>query len=253
MLKSKDSPLAILALIFFVVWLFVFLPIYYGPSPNQTPNKCSKEQSEHHGFWEKVNCDPTAYFTLWLVAFTGVLGISIIGLWWETKSAAERQSTDTKILQRAYISVEPAGIHGWRQDISKCNAAIDICSKGNLPARNVRWRIYHAVSLNDRLNDFRVDIEDAEGENTVPPGTQMRQGGDIIYVGSSELRKQTGLYLYVWGAVWYDDGFGGDVRTTRFCHRYNCVNFEMKGGDGGVMNAIQAVYARFHRYGNDAD
>lgn len=50
--------------------------------------------------------------------FTVVLAISTIGLWSSTRNlwsatvdAANRQEKDTEILQRAYLSVEPGGIH----------------------------------------------------------------------------------------------------------------------------------------------
>jgi hypothetical protein len=70
---------------FFALWLYVALPFLYTvprySGHDGTPNKCSAEESRNHGFWEKAGCDPTAYFTLWLVAFTGVLAVSTIGLW----------------------------------------------------------------------------------------------------------------------------------------------------------------------------
>ena len=56
---------------------FISVPRYLH---DEAANKCSAEESKNHGFWEKASCDPTAYFTLWLVAFTGVLAVSTIGL-----------------------------------------------------------------------------------------------------------------------------------------------------------------------------
>jgi hypothetical protein len=40
----------------------------------------STREGVKHGFWEKTADDPVAYFTLWLVAFTGVLALSTVGL-----------------------------------------------------------------------------------------------------------------------------------------------------------------------------
>jgi hypothetical protein len=34
--------------------------------------------------WERTTSDPVAFFTLWLVIFTGVLAVSTIGLWFVT-------------------------------------------------------------------------------------------------------------------------------------------------------------------------
>jgi hypothetical protein len=88
------------------------------------------------------------------------------------------------------------------------------------------------------------------GDNTVSPKTTMRLGGPPITIGPDDLRHQDGLFLYVWGAASYRDGFG-KRRFTRFCHRYNCVNFTQHPQLGGI--AIDAVHARYHRLGNDAN
>src|SRR5258708_27645644 len=63
-------------------------------------------------FWEWTTDDPVAVYTL-------VLAFSTIGLWFVTARGVRTQIADTRILQRAYISVEPAGIHAhherWRE------------------------------------------------------------------------------------------------------------------------------------------
>ncbi len=84
------------------------------------------------------------------------------------------------------------------------------------------------VSQDHRLSDLPIDASKLEGKNTLPPGAIMMQGRPIIYVGDAEgdLKNKRGWYLYVWGAVLYDDGFGGDDRGTRFCYRYNCINLD---------------------------
>lgn len=215
-------------------------------------------------FWERSTTDPVAFYTLGLFVFTGVLAVSTAFLWDATQQAAVRQSDETKILQRAYLSVEPEGISA-SNSADKCHPNITIRNAGNLPARNVKWVIDYTVTLDDRLANFLVDEARAEGENTLTPGGGMKQGGKIIYIGNDpgDLRKQIGLYLYVWGAVYYDDGFGID-RTTRFCHRYNSVNLEdvtnnFHRPDGSILlrsvvgKKIDAQFARIHRYGNDAD
>jgi hypothetical protein len=68
----------------------------------------------------------------------------------------------------------------------------------------------------------------------------MRQGA--LPFPATKISK--GNYLYIWGAVYYEDGLGKH-RTTHFCHRYACVNF--------ADNQMAPEFARFHRYGNDAD
>jgi hypothetical protein len=55
-------------------------------------------------------------------------------------------------------------------------------------------------------------------------------------------------WLYVWGRVEYDDGFGS-ARFTQFCHRYNMSGAEL----GLVSEGIPIWNARYHVHGNDAD
>jgi hypothetical protein len=52
-------------------------------------------------------------------------------------------------------------------------------------------------------------------------------------------------WLYIWGEVRYDDGFGVN-RFTKFCHRYH-----LRASASG--DRIKAKHARYHIYGNDAD
>jgi hypothetical protein len=94
--KPTDGQLAIGALIAFALWIFVALPLYYGPRDSNNPAayNCSAEQEKNYGFWEKARCDPVAYFTAWLVGFTGILAVSTIGLWGVTLWASLRQSRD---------------------------------------------------------------------------------------------------------------------------------------------------------------
>jgi hypothetical protein len=56
-------------------------------------------------------------------------------------------------------------------------------------------------------------------------------------------------FIYVWGQVCYDDGFGRR-RFTKYCHRYN-RRVLRRLDDGGY--GIPERDARFHEYGNDAN
>jgi len=98
-----------------------------------------------------------------------------------------RQSEETRILQRAYLSVEPDGIHahnergravlkgekGPHQSVPQ----IRIQNAGNLPAREIKWLIEHKFSHDRRLNDFPIKEDKSEGRNVLPPGAVMTQGG----------------------------------------------------------------------------
>ena len=179
-----------------------------------------------------------ALATVFLALYTGFLAI-----------ISRRQRKDTKILQRAYLTIRAAGIH-MLQNRNEAVAHIEICNAGNLPATEVKWFIKHDFSWK---GDWRIDGIDArlvEGSgNVLAPHAKMRQGGDSIAVGPDALRHQEGLYLYIWGAVTYRDGFRRKRKTT-FCHRYNCVNVTHNLQWG--FPAMSGITARDHQDGNSA-
>jgi hypothetical protein len=191
------------------------------------------------------------------------LALSTIGLWYVTYRVGKRQEADTRILQRAYISVEPDGLHPSTRGPPACVPTIEIGNVGNLPARNVRWTIHSTLDFDDRRPRDKLAITwPLEGEITLSPKIRMKQGAlepRVIRHDTESLRPQFGLYVYVWGVVRYDDGFGDD-QATYFCHRYNCVNLRNVNADLSAPGAfrydaqsmIAREYGRYHRYGNDA-
>jgi hypothetical protein len=65
--------------------------------------------------WERINHENIlAFGTVMIAVFTFTLWQSTKRLWSATKAAAERQEQDTRILQRAYLSVRPLGIETYR-------------------------------------------------------------------------------------------------------------------------------------------
>jgi hypothetical protein len=77
--------------------------------PSKPPKVYVLEKSESHaraslGFLEKIADDPTVQFTAFLAGST-------LLLWWATWRIGVRQSKEAIILQRAYVSVEPLGVH----------------------------------------------------------------------------------------------------------------------------------------------
>src|ERR1700683_989610 len=94
--RLTEGRFAIAALVAFAAWIFVALPLYYGPRDDTASAKCSSKEEKDYGFWEKARCEPATYFTAWLVAFTGVLAVSTIGLWWVTWRSGVRQPRDMR-------------------------------------------------------------------------------------------------------------------------------------------------------------
>jgi hypothetical protein len=166
-----------------------------------------------------------------------------------------RQIQDTRILQRAYIAVEPHGIHEMLEG-DRVIGHIKIVNAGNLPARNLGWFI--GVKFSGDGAEQKFPLGNRKGNIVIAPRAYSVRGSGS-YVSPEALRKAAGgwnadptteivQHLYVWGVIQYSDGFN-NIRITEFCHRYN---WKMRGrGDVGPYE-ISPEYARHHEYGNDA-
>lgn len=108
--KQPRRSLFVGGLFLFAFWLFVALPFLYGvPRHSQEDRasyKCSTEENKNYGFWEKTSCDPTAYFTLWLVGFTAVLAVSTIGLWGATYLLYRAGERALETTERAFVFID---------------------------------------------------------------------------------------------------------------------------------------------------
>jgi hypothetical protein len=149
--KITEDRFAFGFLIAFAIWVFGILPFYYGPRDDTASNKCSTKEQENYGFWEKARCDPVAYFTAWLVGFTGVLAFSTIGLWIVTWRSGVRQSRDMEssiketrrigeAQVRAYVSIKSAFIAFMGEMQHPCVGFVAI-NTGQSPAKNLVWNI----------------------------------------------------------------------------------------------------------------
>jgi hypothetical protein len=187
--------------------------------------------------------------------FTVVLAISTIGLWSSTRNlwsatvdAANRQEKDTEILQRAYLSVEPGGIHRFLDNSERFSCEVVIHNAGNLPAKNVAWFIDRAADASNERKNFEIGV--LEGRILLVAKGRSRKSGR--YLNTTDLLQITDLdsgkterWLYVWGRVNYEDGFG-EERHTLFCHRYHL-------GALNISKGIDAHAGRYHQHGNDAN
>jgi hypothetical protein len=105
MSKSTEGKIAIAALTFFALWLFVVLPFLYLP---EKPLLCA--EADKLSFWQRTSCDPIAYFTLWLMASTAVLGLATIGLWFATIRGARIAERALAEHERPWLFFSSAGI-----------------------------------------------------------------------------------------------------------------------------------------------
>jgi hypothetical protein len=168
----------------------------------------------------------------------------------------------TRDLQRAYIAVEPRGVH-MMQNGSDLIGHVGIKNAGKLPARNVSWFIGIKHSGNEEETDNFFPLEHCKGNIVIAPETTATRGSvakvqvqtlnEFCGVASERIDRENEkpTFLYVWGVVKYDDGFE-QGRSTEFCHRYNWIN-RGKNRPQGKLYEIDTEFARHHTHGNDAD
>lgn len=275
-MKFPEGPVAIGALIVFSAWLFIGLPLYYAPSqriqyyentqnapkPSEanpkgtsqnpffveivpTPKSADERTEEARDRQEKRNTDES------IATWTKVLGGATVGLIIATLILAYfafTQWSDTRTLQRAYISVSPKGIRPYMSDDNMLSCDVCFVNAGNLPATNVRWRMDRDFRTESDFRPPPVTKEWSGGTNVVPPKGEMRKGTQSIVGHDFDSFKEHGeprkCWLYAWGTVEYDDGFNRR-RFIDFCHRYNVR--------GAKSRTILEENGRHHEYGNRTD
>lgn len=203
-----------------------------------TENDSNKTRNE---FWASKSTDwMLSLLTFFLVLFT-------YRLWRSTDRLWQNAETDTRTLQRAYLSVVPLGLKPFQIE-PRYSCDVGFYNSGNLPATDVSWFISREFDTDPRRKNFPIDEGGFEGSIIVPQRVRAPKGAlGVVKAELEKLHKEsTGRdrWIYVWGQVRYLDGFGKRQRTT-FCHRYNLAAF-----DG---NEIKAESARYHEYGNDAE
>lgn len=99
-----------------------------------------------------------------LTLFNGVLAVLTYLIWSTGK-------TDTRILQRAYIAVEPGGIHALLTS-GDIIGHIAMKNSGHLPARNVSWiiDIKESTSRSRCLGRLLQDEPRGGGNSAATPG-----------------------------------------------------------------------------------
>jgi hypothetical protein len=168
-----------------------------------------------------------------------VYGLAVVGILY----ASERAHA-ARILHRARVSVLPKGValFASASEMLACNVVF--YNGGNLPATKLRWFIDRKFSTDGHLDDFPVERL-LVGGSIVPARMEVLKGAKAIASAELDAFKAGGgakdRWLYVWGRISYEDGFGHDRRTD-FCFRYNLA---------GIKDAkIPADAVRQHEYGN---
>jgi hypothetical protein len=180
--------------------------------------------------------EPLKITDLYIAIFSGLLVLVTCGLVW----VGWRQVSDARVLQRAYVGVEPKGIRSNTEGY--LIGHVTFKNVGHLPASDFRWFLEITPSNNDRWIPPAVGDASLREGGVLPIGTGIRRGSPPIGPPSEG-------FLYVWGKVAYTDGFER-TRFATFCHRYNTVIREIPSGGG---YRIRAKHARYHDHGNNAD
>jgi len=191
----------------------------------------------------------TDHATVLSAAISTIAAAVIAGFTIVLAGVGRRQISDTRILQRAYLSVTPAGIRPFgSDDDDRIACDILICNAGNLPARNVSWFIDKKYSEDAQEADFPIPNDVQSGDIVIAPRGEVRKGSKPtdkkIFVEKRDFGQPDRAWLYIWGRVTYHDGFKGG-RYIDFCHRYN-----LRGARGFE---IPAANGRHHERGNKTD
>jgi hypothetical protein len=124
------------------------------------------------------------------------------------QKSAERQD-------RAYLAVEADGINRTKND--RAVGDVVIRNNGQIPARNVKAFVRIKVMKSKDVGKLEWPKKGIESDRTIQPDGEMRRSstGTIAITNIDDPKA----YIFVWGIIEYDDGFG-NPRHTRFCHRY---------------------------------
>jgi hypothetical protein len=197
-----------------------------------------------------------------LVTFLGVVLVAFtLRATRRAASAAEGTLTEIKGNARkelrAYLSVEADGINTFITSGEKrCIGHVKIRNVGKIPAKNVFASV--DITLNNTRDFSPSPIPDNPAiERSIQPDAFMRQGSKHQPPVSEVQRSER--FSFVWGTVWYDDGYG-ERRYTRFCHRYHGAShspdeYQDIGGLQTLVTPytiIKADKARYHEHGNDS-
>jgi hypothetical protein len=220
----------------------------------------SQRENMFIDLWKWTTGDPVSFYTSAVAFFTCALVIvSAIQIRFliradrtarisaiaakQAANAASSQARDTRVLQRAYLSAEPLGINPFLGEGDNVIGHVSFRNVGHLPARDVSWFIAMEIDPSNERSQFPITDDKFFGNNVIAPGTPMTQG-------TPSFKRPKQGFIYVWGEVRYNDGFGMS-RFTKFCHRYNSRTF-LKLPER-ARYGIPAEYARYHEYGNDSE
>jgi hypothetical protein len=228
------------------VWGVMYSPPHQNAPQNQQAESHSSEKEHKDGFWEKAGDDPVAYFTLWLVGFTGVLAISTIGLWIVTWRASVSQARDmqesilaakdsTDIARTSLISTQRAYVRVvnfpwlWRADYDRPGKFFyDITpiieNGGNTQTVDAKINVNSALRDDPLPEGFDFPFVHDPGFTLIGAHQSVGASNAVILDDDLLLVQGGTKYFYIWGAITYRDVFPNTPeRVTEFSSQISRV------------------------------
>ena len=154
-----------------------------------------------------------------VIAICSVLLAVFAGLlWWgihQLQDAMRSQKRDSEIIQRAYLNAYPLGIDPF--DAAAYAESHVENSQCRSPAGS-EGSMVHRCDHQLRQSTDALSHRGTLGNNVIYSGSEMRQWGRTA-ISRQEFQNflENNIWVYVWGAIHYDDGFGNE-RHTNFRH-----------------------------------
>lgn len=232
---------------------------------------CKAERSEQRADDDLKAQQDMAWYAalLFVVSFAAVIllaatlyetrnaGRSAAEILTQTKRQADIADDTARRELRAYLSVEPRGVN-WLTMSSRVIGHVLIRNVGHLPAKRVATLVRMTVSDSRLFSEIEIGEDKASGSRVMQPSVEIRQGSRDAPPIMRATTVMPGKYFYVWGVVYYDDGYGC-TRFTSFCHRYDAASRNDSTPELSMHGTryrgslIDADKARYHEKGNDAD
>lgn len=214
----------------------------------QITGYCNSHPEKEKNNWPQTYYCDLKITDVYIAFFSGLLVFVTGGLIW----VGVQQYRDTRILERAFISVNLGGL--TTDTFDHVIGRVIFENTGRLPAMRFRWRIKICPHTGGDFIAPKISSEDLEANAVVPVGAKWTMGS-----GACTPRPEHAWeYVYVWSRVEYTDGFGRS-RFTNFCHRYSWAvrkrTIAMWADQPGssVIDQVSASDGRFHKNGNESD
>ena len=216
--------------------------------PNDASEQTDNKETDNRQI-ARYTCE-LARYTGKVAGFTIILAIATIVLGAVSLAGVFLSWSDTRTLQRAYLTVLLGGIKEWTSNKERLACDFILFNAGNLPATGVTWETGRCLSRDSHFVPPKVGICE-QHTNIIAPKSKIRKGTEwletkkmTVFRAGTRLAEDEPCWLYIWGRVVYHDGFQGD-RSINFCHRYNLA--------GTKGSKIGRSHGRQHEKGNATD